>query len=167
VRTAEESVARAPLHGGTLVQVNLIRRWHRNEMSESETVLATAQLTSGEGYEQQVRVRRHQLVADEPERRGGHDAGPTPAEFILAGLAACTSITLHMYAEKHAWQIGELRVDLQLHADGETRRIDRVLRFSPETSLDQRGRLAAVAEKTPVTRALREGMPIATTIAEP
>lgn len=136
-------------------------------MGDTETILAAALLTSGDGYEQHVRVGEHALVADEPEKRGGRDAGPTPFELVLAGLAGCTAITLRMYAKKHTWEIGVLRVEVQLHADGDRRRVERVLRFSAkDTSPEQRTRLAEVAERTPVTRALREGMAITTVVSQ-
>jgi putative redox protein len=134
-------------------------------MSQFGTMIAVADLTSGEGFKQHVSVSGHELVADEPETRGGQGAGPTPFELVLAGLAACTSITLRMYAERHDWQIGVLRVVVRLYADGDKRRIERVLCFSADASIEQRERLADIAEKTPVTRALREGMAIETTIS--
>jgi putative redox protein len=65
------------------------------------TIVATARVDSREArYAQDIHVGTHVLVADEPEPRGGIDAGPRPYEILLAALGACTSITLRMYAEK-------------------------------------------------------------------
>ena len=44
---------------------------------------------SGSGpYSQLVQAGRHVLSADEPPARGGHDVGPSPYEFLSAGLGA-------------------------------------------------------------------------------
>jgi putative redox protein len=134
-------------------------------MSEPMHAHASAHLISGEGYEQHIQVGKHGLIADEPPAAGGHDTGPTPFGLVLAGLAGCTGITLRMYAERHGWQIGVLRVDVRLFVEGDQRSIQRVVTFSPEVSAEQRTRLAEIAERTPVTRALRAGLPIETTIA--
>jgi putative redox protein len=129
-------------------------------------ILASAHLASGVRYEQHIRIGNHELVADEPEALGGTDAGPAPFGFVAAGLAACTAITLKMYAQNHGWTLEGLRVDVRIFADEEKRRAERLLTFPRETPPDQRARLAEIAEKTPVTRALRDGLAIETTIAE-
>ena len=51
-------------------------------------------------YQQEVIVGEHRLLADEPVSVGGADAGPAPLEYVMAGLGACTSMTLRMYAER-------------------------------------------------------------------
>jgi putative redox protein len=129
--------------------------------------LGSAHATSGSGYQQHIRVGRHELISDEPEVRGGKDTGPNPYALVLAGLAACTGITLQMYAERHGWTLGDLRVDVEGFADPVRPRIKRVLRFPVEVPPEQRIRMAEIAEKTPVTRALRSGFAIETTVAAP
>jgi putative redox protein len=124
-------------------------------------LLTSAHMASGDRYEQHIRVGSHELVADEPEALGGTDAGPAPFGFVAAGLTACTAITLKMYAQAHGWTLEGLRVDVRILADGETRRAERLLTFPRETPGAQRARLAEI-----VTRALRDGLAIETTIAE-
>ncbi|MBA2077344.1 hypothetical protein PCA_02305 [Rhodanobacter sp. PCA2] len=51
-------------------------------------------------YAQDITVRGHHLRADEPVSAGGEDTGPGPYDFLLAGLGACTAITLRMLAER-------------------------------------------------------------------
>lgn len=120
-------------------------------------------ISSGDAYRHDIRTGRHQLVADEPEHYGGKDAGPAPYDYILAGLGACTAITLRMYAEKKGWDIGQLDVDLALYknAEGEAL-IRRVVHSSATLSEEQWERLLAVAEKTPVTLTLKAGARITT-----
>jgi putative redox protein len=134
-------------------------------MDPSSTFVASVHLTSGEGYAQQIRAGHHTLVADEPEAQGGKDTGPAPFALVLSGLAACTSITLAMYAAKKGWTLGPLRVDLRLFRENEAMRVERTLHFDPAITAEQRASLAAIAEKTPVTRALRAGFTIDTTVA--
>lgn len=127
------------------------------------TLIATAHLTSGEQkYAQDLRLGRHTLVADEPPAHGGQDAGPAPFALVLGGLAACTSITLRMYADRKQWDLGPLRVDLRLTDENGARRIERVLHFDARLSAEQRGRLLEIAEKTPVTLALKTGFALDT-----
>jgi putative redox protein len=120
---------------------------------------------SMQGYALGIRAGRHELSADEPQSAGGTDTGPNPLQLLLSALGACTSITLRMYAERKRWELGEIDVDLQLSRDGETESIERRVHFSASLSEEQRARLAEVAEKTPVTRILKRGLPIVTRIA--
>src|SRR5580704_15246853 len=131
-------------------------------MSES-TMLGAAHATSELGYQQRIRTGRHDLISDEPEVRGGKDTGPNPFSLVVAGLAACTGITLQMYAERHGWTVVGLRVDVEAFADSGQHRLKRVLRFPAQVPQEQRVRLAEIAERTPVTKALRSGFEIETT----
>ncbi|HLV48748.1 MAG TPA: OsmC family protein, partial [Aliidiomarina sp.] len=69
-------------------------------------------------YTQQVTTYNHRWIADEPESMGGADDGPAPMEMILAGLGACTSMTLRMYANRKEWPLKKVTVDLR-HVKGE------------------------------------------------
>lgn len=130
--------------------------------------VATAEVVSTDSnYRHNIHTGHHDLVADEPVSAGGQDAGPAPYDYVLAGLGACTAITLRMYAEKKNWDIGELKVELTLlkNHEGEAS-IERVLRSSATLSNEQWERLLDIAGKTPVTKTLQAGTPISTTRAE-
>ncbi len=107
----------------------------------------------------------HAVLDSAAGSRGGTDTGPSPYELLLAGLGACTAITLRMYAERKGWQLGTIHVDLELHKDdeGDTGRIARVVSFSAPLQPEQKARLAEIAEKTPVTRTIKAGAVIDTT----
>ena len=106
--------------------------------------LATAHLASGTArYEQHIRVGRHELVSDEPAALGGTDAGTSPYGLLLASLAACTAITLRMYADRKGWELGAVRVDLEMVRDGDVERITRTI----ELALDARRRAAGAARR--------------------
>ncbi|MGH8445770.1 MAG: OsmC family protein [Solimonas sp.] len=128
------------------------------------TPISTASARIGAlAYRTDLSTGRHALVADEPAHAGGQDAGPAPYDYLLSALGACTAITLRMYAGKKGWELGELRVDLTLlkNREGETR-IERVLHCSAPLSNEQWERLLDIAGKTPVTKTLLQGAPIAT-----
>src|SRR5258708_40025778 len=120
---------------------------------------------SAAGYAPAAGDGRHGRTGEEPASRGGTDTGPSPYELLLAGLGACTAITLRMYAERKGWQLGTIHVDLELHKDdeGDTGRIARVVSFSAPLQPEQKARLAEIAEKTPVTRTIKAGAVIETT----
>lgn len=102
----------------------------------------------------------HALVADEPTRAGGQDAGPAPYDYVLSGLAACTLMTLRMYAQKKGWELGELGVSITLQKSATETRIHRVITASAPLDDAQWGRLLEIAGKTPVTLTLAGGAPI-------
>lgn len=107
---------------------------------------------------------QHEFTADEPERLGGGDSGPAPFDLLLSALGACTAITLKMYAERKQWPLESLEIRLAYHG-GETPRIERTLHPVGALSDEQRARLADIAERTPVTLAIRNGVGISTTLA--
>jgi putative redox protein len=129
------------------------------------TATIAASLISEEPpHRQSIRVGHHMIVADEPVANGGGDAGASPFGLMLGALAACTSITLRMYADRKGWSLGVVNVDVSLSRDGDVQRIERVIRFGAPLSDEQKQRLAEIADKTPVTKVVRAGMPIATTV---
>lgn len=129
--------------------------------------MATATARIGETrYATTITTGSHTLTADEPEKLNGADAGPAPFDLLLTALGACTAITLKMYAEHKAWPLEALDVRLHYHGGETPPRIERELVPRGPLSAEQRTRLADVAERTPVTLAIKGGVPISTTLAE-
>jgi uncharacterized OsmC-like protein/alpha-beta hydrolase superfamily lysophospholipase len=135
---------------------------------------------AGKGkFAQRIAAGPHQLRADEPESFGGNDSGPGPYDLLLAGLGACTSITLRLYADRKAWPLSRVTVNLahdKIHAEDcaecETKsgRLDRITRrLSLEGELDdaQRARLLEIADKCPVHRTLESEVVITTDLEDP
>jgi putative redox protein len=136
-------------------------------MSEGGTrLVARANALLGEArYRVDIKAGHHALTGDEPVTGGGGDTGPSPFGLVLAGLGACTAITLRMYAERKAWKLTGLGVDLEYYRDGKDFRIERVLHIEGELDAEQRARLADIAGRTPVTLALKAGNTINTKVA--
>lgn len=125
-------------------------------MSESVVVAE-----NGKGrYQQEVIVGQHRLIADEPESMGGEDAGPSPFDFIMAGLGACTAITLRMYAERKDLPLTGIRVALsheKIDLDNVRRDlIQRTITLEGDLSPEVRQRLLEIAGKCPVHKALSQ-----------
>jgi putative redox protein len=123
-------------------------------------------LESTAGYVASAKIGRHQLTTDESTTVGGTDAGPAPFPLLLASLAACTSATLRMYAERKGWTLGTIHIDLEMfrEADQPPSKIARVIKVSAPLDETQLQRLAEIAEKTPVTKTLKAGVAIETSV---
>jgi putative redox protein len=136
------------------------------EAASSPIATATADIGTTR-YAVSLRTGNHTLVGDEPKPEGA-DAGPSPFGLVLAGLGACTAITLRMYAERKSWPLEAVHVALAFRWEGEGTvrhgHIERELRLEGTLDATQRTRCAEIAEKTPVTRALKAGIRIDTTL---
>ncbi len=123
---------------------------------------------TGEGrFGQAISVGgKHALAADEPVQYGGNGTGPTPYDLLLAGLGACTSMTMRMYAERKGLAVDRIAVTLKhekIHAedcetcetrDGRIDRIEREIEITGDVDEAGRRRLLEIAEKCPVHRTL-------------
>ncbi len=109
-------------------------------------------------YTQDVLARGHNLYADEPEELGGTDLGPSPFEFVLAGLGSCTTITLRMYAERKKWPVSHISVDVSYKKSGFGTDMKSVFirKITIEGGLDetQLKRMLVIADKCPVHKML-------------
>jgi putative redox protein len=139
-------------------------------MSEIQQGTVTVAESGSGPYSQLVHVGRHVLSADEPERSGGHDVGPSPYEYLLAGLGACTAMTLRSYVNRHNWGLRRTTVELRHEkgptADGKSV-IDHFHRaIHLEGDLTQEQRLLEIAEKCPVSQTLRHSSTIDSRLAD-
>ena len=114
-------------------------------------------------YRTEIEVGGHRLVSDEGAKLGGADAGPAPYVLVLAGLGACTAITQRMYADRKQWPLESVEVQLKTVREGDALRIERILVIAGLDD-EQKARLADIAERTPVTLSLKNGMPIRTSL---
>jgi putative redox protein len=108
------------------------------------------------GYTHDVEIEGgHSLVIDEPVEAGGSDEGPSPTRTLGAALAACTAITVEMYADRKGWDLGRLEVEVEIEYEGPAPRAFAVTLRCPGTlDEDQLERLRVIAGKCPVHRAL-------------
>jgi putative redox protein len=129
-------------------------------------------------YQNDVIVGPHHLFADEPAAVGGADTGPGPYDYVLAGLGACTSITMRMYADRKSLPLDRVTITLshsKIHAEdcaecetkvGMLDQFDRVIAMEGALDADQRKRLMEIADKCPVHRTLESEIHIVTRAAD-
>jgi len=111
-----------------------------------------------QGYTHDVEIQGgHRLVIDEPVESGGANQGPSPTRTLAAALAACTAITIEMYAGRKGWDLDEVEVEVEMEY-GESavpNSFAVTLRLPEGLSPEQAERLKVIAGKCPVHRALR------------
>ena len=110
-----------------------------------------------QGYTHDVEIQGgHRLVIDEPEESGGANQGPSPTRTLAASLAACTAITMELYADRKGWEVGEIEVEVEMEYGQSSvpRSFVVILRLPTGLSEDQVERLKVIAGKCPVHRAL-------------
>lgn len=129
-------------------------------------------------FQQRIAIGPHQLIADEPGNVGGMDSGPTPYDLLVAGLGACTTMTVRMYADAKGIPLERVSVALQhakVHAadcsecetkDGRVDRIERVLTLEGDLDEATRAKLLEIANKCPVHRTLHGEVWVPTRLAE-
>ncbi len=134
--------------------------------------------TRNSRFQNAVIVGPHHLLADEPAAVGGEDTGPGPYDYVLAGLGACTSMTMRMYAERKSLPLERVTVTLshnKIHAEdcaecetkvGMLDQFDRVISMEGALDADQRKRLMEIADKCPVHRTLESEIHIVTKAAD-
>lgn len=131
-----------------------------------------------DAFLQSIQTNVIATLADEPASYGGSDAGLSPFELVSAGLAACTAMTMRMYARRKDWQIDHLHVDVfhdKIHAEtcaecetkeGKIDQFRREITLEGPLDEDQRARILAIADKCPVHRTLHSEIDIVTELVE-
>jgi len=131
-----------------------------------------------ERYRSDIWARGHRCVADEPPSQGGQGLGPTPYDFLIGALGACTTMTLRMYADRKEWPLDSVRVRLRflrVHAtdsgDAEKSsalidRVEREIEIYGDLDDKQRARLMEIADRCPVHRTLKGDISVVTTEAK-
>jgi len=110
-----------------------------------------------QGYTHDVEIQGgHRLVIDEPEESGGANQGPSPTRTLAGALAACSAITVEMYAGRKGWDLGEVEavVEMEYGASAVPRSFVVILRLPKGLTPDQIERLRVIAGKCPVHRVL-------------
>lgn len=127
---------------------------------------------TGKGrFQAEIAVRGGTILADEPVEAGGDGTGPTPYELLAAALAACTAMTLKLYAERKGWTLPPFSVEaahaiVPALADGTPPRdrFTRHIAFEGPLGPAEAEKLLGIADKCPVHRTLMRGFEIVTDI---
>ena len=147
------------------------------DLAEAPRMVVVRETRAGQ-FQQTVSIGPHRMLADEPVAAGGEDTGPGPYDLVLAGLGACTSMTMRLYADRKSLPLERTTVTLKhnkIHAQDcaecETRegmldQIERVIAMEGNLDAEQRKRLMEIAEKCPVHRTLTSEIHIVTRAAD-
>ena len=135
--------------------------------------MATVKASLKHGTAVDIRAGRFLWRSDEPKPAGGADSGPTPYEFLLGSLAACTAMTLRLYAARREIPLAGVEVSLEFdrthaddcvdcddRADGLLERVRSKVTIHGELTTAQRARLTQVARRCPVRKTLAHGLRI-------
>ncbi|KAB7627672.1 bifunctional alpha/beta hydrolase/OsmC family protein [Alkalilimnicola sp. S0819] len=164
----------------------VVAAWARRYVGAEEAAVAAAAGDDGyvsasigaAGFTTEIRASGHALLADEPRSAGGEGRGPSPYDLLSAGLGACTSMTLRMYADHKGWpleavttRVAHRKIQAQGRAECEqsSGKVDRFAReIALEGALDaeQRGRLLEIAERCPVHKTLQGPIQVSTRLAD-
>jgi uncharacterized OsmC-like protein/esterase/lipase len=165
---------------------NMIGTWAERyfEPEENSMISAEGEQLVGhlnvleDNFTTSIQTKKHSFIADEPTSVGGDDFGPSPYDFLSAGLAACTVMTLKLYAERKKWDLQEVFVyityskkhsdDLNIDVDTPTRfdHLQKKLKFIGDLDEKQTQRLKEIASKCPVHKTLQNKIIIETEILE-
>ncbi len=137
-----------------------------------------ASLDKDDTFTTHLKLGDHNFIADEPTNFGGNNYGPSPYEFLSAGLAACTVMTIQMYARRKKWEVEnvschinyskEHAVDCE-HCEEDSAKIDtftREIKLLGNLSEEQKKKLLEIADKCPVHRTLHTKTQVITKLIE-
>ncbi len=145
---------------------------------ENETVRTqhqvVASLDNDNGFTTKMKVGNHYMTSDEPKTYGGNDFGPSPYEFVSAGLSACTAMTIQMYVRRKGWDVKNVEVHTSYskqhaedceHCENPTAKIDvfdREIKLEGVLDEKQIKRILQIADKCPVHKTLNNKVQIKT-----
>lgn len=119
--------------------------------------------THGSGKLQyQLNIGKHQILTDVPEAIGGDDSGPEPHDILAAALAACTALTVTMYARRKGMALDDVQVTIDHGQQDGAYELRRHINFVGQLSPEERTRLLDIANKCPVHKTLSGAIRIQT-----
>lgn len=119
-----------------------------------------------EHYKTTIKSATNTIIADEPTDMGGQNLGFSPSELLASALAACTSITLRMYANRKEWALEKVNVEVDFQRDNQTNKtvFQRKIELVGALDEEQKTRMLSIANACPVHKILTNSIEIQTEI---
>jgi putative redox protein len=109
----------------------------------------------GQGpLQQKLTVGDFHFVSDAEVSKGGSGTGPSPHEYLGAALAACTSMTLKMYAGRKSMNLENALVTVDIVREADIEIFSREIELQGNLNTEEKKRLLEIAEKCPIHKAL-------------
>lgn len=105
-------------------------------------------------YKTEIQARNHIITADEPFEVGGQDLGLTPTELLESSLAACSTMTIRMYADRKQWDLEKVEIKVGFKRNMSTHQITfkKEIRLFGNLDNEQRQRLLEMGSKCPIEK---------------
>jgi putative redox protein len=110
----------------------------------------------------EILAKKHTFLSGVATSLGGADEGPDPHELLEAALAACTIITVQMYANRKGWNLHSTDVTVHVDSEGKQSKIIRAVSFQGDLNAEQKQRLEEIADKCPIHNLLQSQITIET-----
>jgi len=107
-------------------------------------------------------VRAHSILSDTNSTNGGQDEGMNPHEILETALAACTAITLKMYAQRKNIALEDVHVEVHTASEGKESVLSRKVHLVGALSIEEKNRLMEIADKCPIHKLLTSQITIQT-----
>ncbi|TQK11038.1 OsmC family protein [Herbaspirillum sp. SJZ107] len=104
--------------------------------------------------QQVIEIGPHRILTDVAPQFGGEASGPEPHDILAAALAACTTLTVNLYAKRKGYALDEVRVGIRHGQEGAAYALHRTIHYIGQLSDDEKARLTEVANKCPVHKTL-------------
>lgn len=155
----------------------VIAKWASRYVDEPKEVAlnsrnnVAASLNQKDMFTTQMKAGNHYFTADEPESVGGNNFGPTPYDLLSSGLAACTVMTIQMYARRKEWNVENVQChvnyDKQFPVDGNLEAVEidtftREIKITGDLDEKQLKRILQIADKCPVHKTLHSETQVVT-----
>lgn len=117
-------------------------------------------------YKTEIESETNLIISDEPKSSGGQDLGFAPNELLASSLAACTAITLRMYANRKGWELTDVKVEVSFKTNSVENKfkIVRDIQLLGNLDEDQQARLLIIADKCPIHKILTNPIEITTAL---
>lgn len=112
--------------------------------------------------QQVIEIGAHRILTDVSRELGGEDSGPEPHDILAAALAACTTLTVTLYARRKGWPLEEIKVAIKHGQEGSAYALHREIEYVGQLSDEEKARLTDIANKCPVHKTLSGTIAITT-----